>query len=264
VKVKVASALLIVAMAVVAVALLSDPEPQAVTTPQMSTMQEEQKQEELQRSTQVDQLWGLDPNRLFDRGYENDPQVQAIAERLNVSPGCVIDQFKVQVHDTEPTQGACPRMSLSGGGPAKQVDPGVDHPYQQYSNSELEQLANSSAEAAVILARRLQNDKESEKFYERATVLSGSPEPLMEWMITRDTGGLEYENNRLNVEKAQEGYETYLVAAAFGLSDKEVLTYREKLVEADVDLARAEAEAAERVEKLMAQRSAIYKSRGEN
>jgi len=89
----------------------------------------------------------------------------------------------------------------------------ADHPYENYSDKELYALANSSPEAAIILARRVPNNIESEKYYEIAMALSGRPGPLEEWMMHRNLGGLVRHNGVLDIDKAILGYEVYLTTS---------------------------------------------------
>ena len=199
---------------------------------------------------------GLDPNRLFDRAYENDPDVQAIASKAGVPPACVIAAAKHALHQTPIEEGDCPQPGDVGTFPTLAV--GATHPYNQYSNSELESLATSEPAAAVILARRTESDAEAREWYERAVVLSGIAEPLIEWMTNRSVGGLSFDDGGLDVEYAKRGYELSLTAAAFGgESDSTIRTYQEKLKSEGVDLAPIEQRAAEQVARLRAERLEI-------
>jgi hypothetical protein len=117
----------------------------------------------------------------------------------------------------------------------------VDHPYHAYSDAELDSLAVSDPVAAVVLARRTESDEEAKKYYERAVALTGKTNPLIEWMYDREVGGLEWENDVLDVEAAKKGYRMYLAAAEFsGEPDPVIKDFKNALEAEGVDLSQIE------------------------
>jgi len=196
----------------------------------------------------------LDPARLFDRAYEGDPVVRAIAEDMGLSPACVIAYEKFALHDIPMPEGVC----ATQGNQFPTLRVGEDHLYTGYSNAELESLATSDPTAAVILARRTESDAEARAWYERAVALSGIAEPLIEWMTHRSIGGLFYENGELDVAKAARGYEIFLTAAAFGgASDVSLDIYQQELEAAGIDPGPIERDAANHVARLKADRAEL-------
>jgi hypothetical protein len=203
----------------------------------------------------------VDTSRLYDRTFENDPQIQRLARKTGVPAGCLIASWKMALYQEEIPDGVCAGNLTSS---VHFIDAERDHPYNQYSNEQLRALAaQSSPEAAIILARREANVQESKQLYEQAVVLAGTGTPLVEWMTTHDTGGMIHEGDQLDVKRAKVGYEVYLVVHAIEAEPETAITveaYREELLAAGVDVEPIERRAAEYFEQLTAQRHAISNS----
>lgn len=198
----------------------------------------------------------LDPARLFERGYENDPDLQAVAKRAGVSTACLIAEMKQALHQIAAPEGLCPPLGASED--IKTLAVGTNHPYNRYSNAELESLATAEPAAAVILARRTESDAEARKWYERAVALSGITEPLIEWMYDRGPGALSWTDGVLDVNSAKEGYKTLLVVTALGgYEDPIIETYQRELEEEGVDLEPVEQAAAADADRLRQERDEL-------
>jgi hypothetical protein len=219
----------------------------------------------------------LDKNRLFDKAYEADPDLVAFAEANDLSAACVVAVAKNYYHKIDVPDHACPAPGVFASNTDIYLLPGEyeevchtvredeicrriktqDHPYEKYSDDELKSLSLSSPEAAVILARRTEDDSASIKYYERAVALSGKPGPLEEWMMHRDTGGIVHINGLLDTEKAKIGFEIYLTIAALGGSDEPAKEYARLLSQNNIDIEPIKKLAAERVASITAQRRAL-------
>lgn len=204
---------------------------------------------------ELGQLPLLDESRLFDKSYEVDPDLLAIAEQAGLPPACIIAIAKQQFHGIEVQDECPPQTELGPDLPSLAV--GVDL-YAEYSDADLESLATSDARAAVVLARRIDDPAEARKWYERAVALSGIGEPLLEWMYDRANGGLSWTNGQLNVAAAVEGYKTHLIVAAVDdYRDPILETFQRELEDAGIDPGDAERQAAEEVARLREQRKAL-------
>ena len=224
----------------------------------------------------VESEFQFDGSRLYDLSYEADPDLVAFANSIGKTPACLVDLVKRQVEGSAEAPLRCTDMP-PGHASNKVVIPGTyemvcrnmgahevcrrvkvaDHPYEQYSDAELRSLAQTSPEAAVILARRSQDDSEAEAYYERAVALSGKPGPLVEWMLHRNLGGLVRIGGALDVDKATLGYEIYLTTSRLGYGADAAAEYERILVEANIDLAPVRARANERFERLTDAREAL-------
>lgn len=224
----------------------------------------------------VESEFQFDAGRLYDLSYETDSGLVAFAESIGKTPACLIDLVKRQVEGSAEAPLRCADRP-SGHASNKVVTPGTyetvcrnmgaqevcrrvkvaDHPYERYSDAELRSLAETSPEAAVILARRSQDEGEAEAYYERAVALSGKPGPLEEWMLHRNLGGLVHIGGSLDVDKAKLGYEIYLTTSRLGYGADAAAEYERMLVEANIDLAPIQARANERFERLTDTREAL-------
>ena len=121
--------------------------------------------------------------------------------------------------------------------------------YERYTDEQLSALAPYEPDAAVILARRVDDDLASRAYYDLATQVTQDSMPLDDWLLRRST--IERRNGVLNVEAAKLGYETALLAEAFGseLSDISRM-YWDALREEGLDLTPVETSARRRVEEL--------------
>ena len=225
----------------------------------------------------VESDFKLDADRLFDLSYQTDPALVAFAEANNLSVECIVAASKSKLHGIELPEGVCARPAQPESVAGYLLQPGEyadecefingdevchrvkisDHPYEQYSNSELESLATVSPEAAVILARRLQDNSESEKYYERAVVLSGKPGPLSEWMMHRNIGGLSRRNGVLDIPKAELGYEIYLTMEALGYPAGSSDEFAQALKEEGIDLTTVRERANSRITRLTKEREVV-------
>lgn len=199
----------------------------------------------------------LDPNRLYEKSYENDPGVIAMAKALEITPQCLIALGKSVDDGISVPAGVCDKHA-----DANEIAlprPGEPTSYDQYTNAQLEGYATSDPVAAVVLARRLEDDEESRFYYERAVVLTGSPQPLMEWLHYRNTGVMHYDadGKLTDIKKAKTGYETYLIAAAFGMDGGIAAWYAEELRKAGVDPTSVRQSAQARINELRRQREAF-------
>jgi hypothetical protein len=197
---------------------------------------------------------------------ENHPQVVALAEAIGSSPRCLVEELRAfdelsqymatnpefdpvaERYDyANPVSEECKQERQARLTPEPLPQYEVANPaYEQYTNEQLEALAPYEADAAMLLARRIEDDRTSRTYYELATQVTRDAKPLDEWLLRRAT--VEYNNDVLNVEPAKLGYETALIAEAFGseLSDTREM-YRDALVKEGVDLAHIEASAEERI-----------------
>ena len=219
----------------------------------------------------------FDGSRLYDISYEIDPALTAFAKSIGKSPACVIQLVKLQVEKSDVALDSC-SLDRDTSADAMVVVPGSyetvckmqggreycrrvkvgDHPYEKYSDDQLRSLAESSPEAAVILARRLPDDEQSESYYEKAVALSGRPGPLEEWMLHRNLGGLVHVDGVLDVDKAILGYEIYLTTNRLGGYGASALPeYERVLLDANIDLAPVKDRAERRFARLTDARQAI-------
>jgi hypothetical protein len=199
---------------------------------------------------------------------ESDPGIIALAKEAGATPRCIVEGLRAQmelleymetnpqfnpIHDryeyANPVSEECiqeRRDRLTSSVPAYEIQ---NHAYEQYTDGQLEALAPYEADAAVLLARRIEDDRTSRTYYELAAQVTQDAKPLDEWLLRR--GSVEYANDVLNVDLAKLGYETALIAQAFGSEFSSIREmYREALVEAGVDLAPVEASAGERISEL--------------
>ncbi len=218
----------------------------------------------------------FDSERLHDLSYENDAELVEFAKSFGRSPACLIEIVRHQVEGGVFDVSLCPQnrdtsmdqmVILPGEFETKcsyqygrefcqRVKVG-DHPYEAYSDDELRSLAQSSPEAAVILARRQPDAASSEVYYEQAVALSGRPGPLEEWMLQRNLGGLIRHDGALDVDNAIIGYEIYLTTDRFGYGSSAMVEYERSLLEVGVDLEPIRERAAARYSRLTATRNAM-------
>jgi hypothetical protein len=205
----------------------------------------------------------FDMDRLYDISYEADPKLVEFASSIDVTPSCLIGFIKAQ-KEKQPVP-HCGRVKATDYS-AHMLLPGVyeticytvdgdevcrriktdDHPYEVYSDEELASSAESSPEAAIILARRISDSEASARLYERAVALSGRPGPLEEWMYQKNTGGLEWRNGVLDVDKAKVGYGVYAITGRLGYGENNLQEYRSVLSQAGVDVDALDVEADEK------------------
>ena len=205
----------------------------------------------------------LDRDRLFDRGYENDPELQAFAKAHDTPPACIIALAKYKLHGIPVEPGVCPNPYEASLKPAEgPVLPGPrdPHPYDQYPDASLKAMAEYDPAAALIFARRVENDQVSLRYYERALVLTGNPQPLVEWLNYRTAGENFSTNETIDVDQAKVGYKIYLVTSAFGLGKGVAEDYEERLVGAGVDIDAVKAEAEEITERIKKERNSLFPS----
>jgi hypothetical protein len=204
----------------------------------------------------------------LDEG-EYDPGIIALAKEAGATPRCRVEELRAYrelleymetnpkfnpMHDkyeyANPVSEECKQESRARLTPKPLPLYEVSNTaYEQYTNEQLEALAPYEADAAILLARRIEDDRTSRAYYDLATRVTQDAKPLDEWLLRR--GSVEYNNDVFNVEPARLGYETALIAEAFGseLSNTTEM-YRDALVEEDVDLTPIEASARERIAEL--------------
>ncbi|MEM8685388.1 MAG: hypothetical protein AAGF72_18345 [Pseudomonadota bacterium] len=217
-----------------------------------------------------------DFGRLHDPAYAFDPELVRFAEANDISAQCLLAQVRFYVEGAS-TASACDVDRWVGRHDSLHILPGVyeevcrtaggevdcrtervaEHPFEKYADHELESLAVSFPEAAVLLARRSSDPAVSERYYEQAVALSGRPGPLLEWMQQRRTGGLEFVDSALDLEKAALGYEIYLTTSAFEHGAHAAGDYASALQQAGVDLAPIQRRAEERLHRLQRLRVAL-------
>jgi hypothetical protein len=218
----------------------------------------------------------FDSDRLYDISYEVAPDLVAFAASIGKTPACLIEIVKREIDGITPPESQC-RGNAPSLTDEKVILPGTyetdcrimrgqetcrrvkvaDHPYEKYSDDELRALAYTSAEAAIILARRIPDDALSEQHYEQAVVLSGRPGPLEEWMLQRNLGGLVQIGGVLDMNKAKLGYEIYLTTAQLGYGNDAAAEYERILKDANVDLGPIQRRADARFARLTNARRAI-------
>ncbi len=228
-------------------------------------------------SDTVESEFELDAGRLYDIGYESDPALVEFSQSIGKSPGCVLEMAKRVVDQVEPDLSRCRGESDSNSFDDLVLLPGTyesvcrmqqgqeicrrmkvaDHPYERYSDDELRSLALSSPEASIILARRLEDDAASERYYERAVALSGRPGPLAEWMLQRNLGGLVRHDGVLDIDKAALGYEIYLTTSRLGYGADAVAEFERVLSEEGVDVRAIQKKAADRFQRITDLRSSL-------
>jgi hypothetical protein len=167
----------------------------------------------------------------LDEG-EYDPGIIALAKEAGATPRCLVEDLRVYMelleymeinpqfnpmHDkyehANPVSEQCKQESRDRLTPKPLPLYEVSNPtYEQYTNEQLEALAPYEADAAILLARRIEDDRTSRTYYELATHVTQDAKPLDEWLLTR--AFVEYNNDMLNVELARLGYETALIANA--------------------------------------------------
>lgn len=213
--------------------------------------------------------WVVDLSRLGDPAYETDVDLVRLANGYGLTASCLLAQVRLRTAGS-PVRDACDAARWVARHDGLHVLPGTyedvcrlrgaqvvcrpekvaAHPFEQFENHELESLALSSPEAAVVLARRLPDPAAAERYYEQAVALSGRPGPLLEWMTRTGTGGLEFYGDQLDVGKAMLGYEIYLVMTAFEHGRQAADDYAGMLAGAGVDLEPIRQRAGERLERL--------------
>ncbi len=211
----------------------------------------------------------VDLSRLSDPAYETDPDLVRLAEGHGLTAPCLLAQVRLRTTGI-PVGDACDIASWTARHDRLHVLPGTyeercdlrgaqvicrtervaAHPFEALGNHELESLALSFPEAAVLLARRSTDPAVSEHYYEQAVALSGRPGPLLEWMGHTGVGGLEFHGGHLDVGKATLGYEIYLVMTAFDHGRQAADGYADALLDAGVELAPIRQRADERLERL--------------
>jgi|GEM_PF-3070466 len=216
---------------------------------------------------QEDQGFKFDLSRLYDLSYEVDPELVAYSAFIGLTPSCLIAHVKAQ-KENQPAP-HCGRVRQTDHS-AHLLLPGVyeescypsnqdqictrvktaEHPYEAYSDVELAYMADTSPEAAVILARRTENPQVSARLYKKAVALSGKPGPLEEWMFQKNTGGLVWQNGVLDMEKAKVGYVVYTITGKLGYGATARQKYEEVLIQAGVDIKALDAEASEKFRSL--------------
>jgi len=213
--------------------------------------------------------FAFDFTRLSDPAYETDPDLVRWAAGYGLTTPCLLAQVRLRTA-REPVGDACDIASWIARHDRLYVLPGTyeevcrpqgaevicrtervaAHPFETFGNHELESLALSFPEAAVLLARRSNDPAVSERYYEQAVALSGRPGPLLEWMGQTGLGGLEFRGGHLDVGKATLGYEIYLVMTAFDHGAHAADGYADALIDAGVELAPIRQRASERLERL--------------
>jgi hypothetical protein len=181
----------------------------------------------------------VDPDRLYDIGYESDPGLIEYAASLSTTPACLIAVIKSQVYGD-----GIPPLPECTSEPEPLTSPPVS-PYEGYSEAELQSLVTTSAEAAVELGRRAETIADAERYFDRAVALSGSAEPLKE-LLGWHRGGLHWDNGELDVEAAKAGYEIVLLMTRFGDVEESKQAFEEELRKAHVQLGPIQQAAAAR------------------
>lgn len=208
----------------------------------------------------------LDPDRLFDLSYENDPEFKAMAEKYGTTSSCIIALAKRKLHDIPIDPAACPtnllEASLEGdtGGPVHPA-PGEAHRYDSYSVAQLKRIADYDSEAALVLARKVKDDEISRQYYEKAVVLTGNPIPLLEWLAYRNKGGIHWDHEKLDVKRAKTGYEIYLIVEALGLNGSVAADYKQQMEAVGIDLTSVEQKAAETVARIKERGDVLFPDR---
>ena len=221
----------------------------------------------------------FDVTRLNDPAYENDAGLVWFAAGRGLSASCLLAQIRSRLADAHwpdvcdvgnwaarhdrlyvlpgTYEEVC---SLQGAEVICRTERVAAHPFEKLANHELESLALSFPEAAVLLARRSSDPAVSERYYEQAVALSGRPGPLLEWMRQTGIGGLEFNGGDLDVGKAMLGYEIYLVTQAFDHGGPAVDGYADALAGSGVALAPIHQRASERLERLRQLRMSLLGS----
>ena len=216
----------------------------------------------------------FDLDRLYDLSYEVDPELIEFAASIGVSPGCLIQTVRANAENKElPVCGGIraternEHMLLPGTYEKVCRDTGTgerchqskvaDHPYESLSDDELRALADTSAEAAVLLARRMVDPLASRDYYERAMVLSGKAGPLEEWMYQKNAGGLQWVDGKLDIQRAKSGFGVYALTARLGYGAQSLERYRQVLIDHDIDTTSLEKLADEEFERLTLERQAL-------
>ena len=194
--------------------------------------------------------FNFDIDRLYDPAYEVDPALVEFADSHGISPTCLIARVKAHM-DQLPLPKECVDELLQDNYAAHRL--GIqthdyvcdevddvqncrmvrvrEHPYDEFSDTELRYLADSSAEASYLLAVRLGWDEEAGHFYEQAVALSGKSGPLHRFLMMENASGITYTNGELQVAKAKITYEVLLVMDWLGWpGDKYLRDVEEALV----------------------------------
>jgi len=136
--------------------------------------------------------------------------------------------------------------------------PASDHAYSVYSDDELRAMSVSDPDAAVLLARRTDNDDAAELLYERAVALSGSPDPLFEWLFNRHSrAGARTGGELESLESTETAYEIALTTSKIVDWPDGVQRYANELLAEGVDLAPIKQRADRRFDRLTRERQAL-------
>lgn len=221
-----------------------------------------------------DAAFDFDKDRLYDPSYETDPALVEFAAEHGISPKCLIARVKAYF-DRVPADQACANESAKydysahrlnirtetyvcedvSGVPHCQTVRVREHPYDEYSDAELRYLADSSAEASFLLAKRLGWDDEAEFFFEQAVALSGKSGPLEHFLVMKDASGISRSNGKLQAPQAMTTYEVSLVMGWLGWPDDARLRYVEgALLEEGYDLEPVRQRAVERYNRITQRR----------
>jgi hypothetical protein len=207
----------------------------------------------------------FDANRLYDPSYENDPALIELAARQGISPACLIARVKSAIDQVPATEACANEESrydysahklsiwaeeivceeLNGHELCRTVRK-IEHPYDDFSDAELRYLADSSAEASFLLAKRLGWDDEAESLFEQAVALSGKSGPLVQILILKDAVGISRTNGDLDVPRAMTTYEVSLVMNWLGWPDDSLLRAAEASLVGDGHDLRAIKQRAEK------------------
>lgn len=245
--------LVLVALAVGIILLLpsGDPPPDVLRdSPDASSAQHTERD----RTAAKEEAASDDIDQRPDTESVNDPEIIRAAKRAGTTPECILEAIR-QHEDGIEARRECMAMPQQDPEPPLRVNPLFD----QYSNEELELLALSEADAAILLARRTQDDGKAREYCEKALVLMGNAKPMQEWIFTREAAGLEWTNSNLNVEKAKEAYEAWLIARAFGGPEYPAENIEQELIKSGIDPTPIQQDADARISELRAQRNAIQK-----
>lgn len=212
----------------------------------------------------------IDPDRLLnDRSYENDPGIQEVARILDLSPACVIASAKYKLYKTQVPEGVCPTQEYKATSSVTEVIPGPNdsHPYDNFSIEKLKTMSEYDPAAAIVLARKVEGNQESLRYYEKALILTGNPMPLIEWLNYRTPGEKLAPGELVDVEQAKLGFKIYLVVGAFdaGQGGEGVAeSYQERLTSVGVNLEPTKKEAAEIIARIKKERNILFPDSNSN